>query len=289
MAGKTWSIFQLNAMDYTHDPVSAIAEAEATGEIAALFADIRETMQIPLLTSIWRTLVGVEGGLRTVWDAAKPLYETGQPAAALLKLREQAALPVPAPLAPGQLACAGVPQGDLPVIQAIVEAYNRSNGMNLIALTGLVVMPSGTPSNHPVPPAPPPGPALPPLPAQADVAAETWMLLQHINRFGAVPSEPGLATLWRHLAHWPGLLAVIHAGLAPLQQDGTIQRATRQVLEIAHAEGTRLAHLRPETVSMPEAARAMIANYVLNPGLVARMVAIGHGLARWLQPPDERA
>ena len=274
---------------YRHDPVSAITEAEATGETAALFADIRETMQLPLLTSIWRTLVAIEGGLRAVWDAAKPLYETGQPAAALLKLRERAALPVPEPLVPGQLACAGVPPSDLPVIRALVEAYNRSNGMNLMALTGLVVTPSGAPANDPAPPPPTPWPALPPVLAQADMAADTWTLLQHLNRFGAAPGEPGLATIWRHLAHWPGLLAVIHAGLAPLQQDGTIQHATRQVLEMAQAEGTRLAHLRPETVSMPQAARAMIANYVLNPGLVARMVAIGHGLARWLQPPDEQA
>ncbi len=62
-----------------HDPVSAIAEADATGETAALFADIRRTMQIPFVTSIWRTLAGVEGGLRAVWTAAKPLYASGQP------------------------------------------------------------------------------------------------------------------------------------------------------------------------------------------------------------------
>ena len=269
-------------MGYTHDPVSAIAEAEATGEIAELFADIRQTMQLPLLTSIWRTLVGVEGELRAVWRVAKPLYETGQPAVALVRLREQATLPVPTPLAPGQLACAGVPPDDLPAIRAIVAAYNRSNGMNLITLTSLVVTPSGMPPDDPLPPAPLPWPALPPLLAQDDMAEDTWMLLQHLNRFGAVPGEPGLATVWRHLAHWPGLLAVIHAGLAPLQRDGTIRRSIQQVLDIAHEEGARLAHLRPEVVSMPEAARAMIANYVLNPGLVARMVAIGHGLARWL-------
>lgn len=273
-------------MDYRHDPVSAIAESEATGETAAIFADIRETMQLPLLTSIWRTLVGIEGGLRAAWDAAKPLYETGQPAAACLKLRERVALPVPAPFVPGQLASAGVPRSDLPVIRAIVDVYNRSNGMNLMALTGLVVTPSSTPANNLVPPAPPLWPPLPPLLAQADMAVDTWTLLHRLNRFGAVPGEAGLATIWRHLAHWPGLLAVIHAGLGPLQQDGTIQCSIQQVLDFAQAEGARLAHLRPAVVSMPEAARTMIANYILNPGLVARMVAIGHGLARWLQPPD---
>ena len=37
---------------YGTDPVSAIAEADATGEVAEIFADIRATMDIPMLTSI---------------------------------------------------------------------------------------------------------------------------------------------------------------------------------------------------------------------------------------------
>ncbi len=90
---------------YRHDPVSAIAEAEATGETAVIFADIRQTMQLPLITSIWRTLAGVEGGLRAVWAVAKPLYESGQPDAALFRVFERAVLPVPEPLVPDQLDC----------------------------------------------------------------------------------------------------------------------------------------------------------------------------------------
>lgn len=269
-----------------HDPVSAISESDATGETAAIFADIRQTMQIPLITSIWRTLVDIEGGLKAAWEMAKPLYETGQPAAALFKLREQATLPVPEPLAPGQLRCAGVPETDLPAIRALIEAYNRSNGLNLMALTGLVMAPAGVHPNDPIPPDPSPWSALPSLLAPADIDTDVWTLLQHLNRFGAVPGEEGLATIWRHLAHWPGLLAVIYAGLAPLQRDGTIQGSTQHILDIAQTEGVRLAHLRPESDPLPAAARQMITNYVRNPGLVARMVAIGHGLARWLQLPD---
>ena len=109
------------------------------------------------------------------------LYETGQPAAALLKLRTRASLPVPEPLVPGQLASAGVSANDLPVIRALIEAYNRSNGMNLMVITALVVRPSGMLANAPVPPAPPPWPALPPLLAQPDMAADTWTLLQHVK------------------------------------------------------------------------------------------------------------
>ncbi len=274
--------------EYRHDPVSAIAEAEATGETAAVFADIRQTMRLPLVTSIWRTLAGVDGGLCAVWAAAKPLYASGQPDAALFRVLERVVLPVPGPLVPGQLDRAGIPADDLPVIRALLDAYNRSNGLNLMALTSLVVAPDGRPANYPVPPPPSPWPTLPPLLAQDDMAADTWILLHHLNRFGATPDEPGLATLWRHLAHWPGLLAVIHAGFAPLQKDGTIQRSIRQLLAGAQAEGASLAHLRPERIDMPETARAMVAQYARHPGLVVRMVAIGHGLAHWLRQAEKQ-
>jgi hypothetical protein len=281
-----------------HDPVAAIAESEATGETAAIFADIRKTMEIPLITSIWRTLAGVEGGLPAAWEAAKPLFETGQPAASLLKLRERAEradraervlLPVPEPPAAGQLACSGVSKADLTGIRALVAAYNRSNGMNLMALTALVVSPAGTPADYPTPSSPPPWPELPRLQAPAEIPHDSRTLLQQINRFGADAGEPGLATLWRHLARWPGLLAVLYSALAPLERDGTIRRSARQIVDIAQAEGARIAHLRPGNVSLPEAARTMIVNYVGVPGLVARMVSIGHGLARWLEEGDEGA
>ena len=45
--------------------MTAIAETDATGEIADIFADIRETMELPLITSIWRILVDIEDGLPT--------------------------------------------------------------------------------------------------------------------------------------------------------------------------------------------------------------------------------
>ena len=54
--------------NYGSDPVSAIVETEAAGETAEIFADIRATMEIPLLTSIWRTLVSIDGGLAAVWS-----------------------------------------------------------------------------------------------------------------------------------------------------------------------------------------------------------------------------
>ena len=53
-------------------------------------------------------LVDVEGGLRASWDGAKFLYKTGQPQAALSRICDEASLPIPEPITPGQLAAAGV-------------------------------------------------------------------------------------------------------------------------------------------------------------------------------------
>jgi len=273
---------------YVHDPVSAISESEATGETAAIFTDIRRCMRIPLLTSIWRTLAGIEGGLSAVWRAAKPLVESGRPAAAVQQLRDPNKLPVPEPLVEGQLACAGVEESQLFLIRSLIDAYNRSNGINLITLTALVIDPSGQAAaehspQHPETADPPPWPELPPLPEKNELSPQMGAFLERINRFGSVPDQPGLATIWRHLAHWPGFLAVVHAALAPLERNGTIRRSIEQLLEVTGQEAQRIVGLRPTTLSIPEPARGIIASYVLNPGLVVRMVSIGHGLAHWLQ------
>jgi hypothetical protein len=266
------------------DPVSAISEAEASGETAEIFADIRKTMQIPLLTSIWRMLAHIEGGLSAVWQAAKPLYETGQPALALKKMIEQTPLPLPLPLAPGQLFCSGVSQEDLVVIRALINAYNRSNGMNLLALAALVVPPSDEPTVIPIASVSQQSwPKLPTLPVPEEIDKATWQLLEYINRIGKTTPPSGIATLWRHLSHWPGLLAVIYTGYMPLHNDGTIERAKEKIHDIASREGAKLACLRPEIVSIPKEARKLIEQYAVEPGRVIRMVAIGHGLAHWLE------
>jgi hypothetical protein len=52
--------------DFAYDPVKAIDEAKTTGETVASFAEIRQTMPTPLVTSIWLGLAGIDDGLRLV-------------------------------------------------------------------------------------------------------------------------------------------------------------------------------------------------------------------------------
>ena len=172
-------------------------------------------------------------------------------------------------------------------IRNIVDAYTRSNSLNLLALSALHVepageLPQGTPAINAEP-----IPALPALLERDEIAPEIWQLLLKINQFGASPDEPGLATLWRHLAHWPNLLSDIYDALAQLEKEGAMVGSIRYVLEVAGREGKRLALLLPDNAEIPEPACTMIEKYVTHPGLVARMVAIGNGLSLWLQPDSD--
>ena len=64
------------------DPVAAITDAQARGEIAALYADIRATLGVPVVNLVWRHLATIEGALPWAWGAVRPAYRSGAVAAA---------------------------------------------------------------------------------------------------------------------------------------------------------------------------------------------------------------
>jgi len=271
--------------DFSYDPVTALDEAKATGEAAAIFADIRETMSLPLVTSIWRGLAGMDDSLPRVWAATKPLFLSGLPEAALTRALSDALLPRPEPLVPVQLSCIGLDGEDVQAIRTILAAYNRSNGMNLMALAALMSAPAQTRSAPAA--APPPSPKWPPLrplAAREAIADDVWEMVRHVNSFGAPGQDSAVATLWRHLAHWPALLALVCSAFTPLQSRGEIQAASARLAALALAEGARMAHLRPARLDFPPLAIATIRNYVKDPMQVCRMVVLGHALEQWLAP-----
>jgi hypothetical protein len=100
--------------DFAYDPVTAIDESAAVGDTARVFAEIRRTMGVPLVTSIWRGLAGMDDSLRPAWEAAKPIYESGEPERALARSIAAANLPSPEPRAPTALTCIGMTEGDVP-------------------------------------------------------------------------------------------------------------------------------------------------------------------------------
>jgi hypothetical protein len=79
--------------------------------------------------------------LALAWTAAKPIYESGEPERALKRAIAATGLPRPEPLAPTALACVGLTEGDIIAARTVIAAYNRSNGLNLMALAAFVASP----------------------------------------------------------------------------------------------------------------------------------------------------
>tara|TARA_B110000116_G_C16680614_1_gene510522 strand:- start:107 stop:979 length:873 start_codon:yes stop_codon:yes gene_type:complete len=266
------------------ETVTALAELDAKGVTAEIFADIRQTMRIPALTSIWRTMAASEEDLVATWQAVKPLYSTGQPEAALIRLRTEANLPDLGSVDKDELASAGLANDDIATATNILASYNRSNSLNLLTQTALVSERHGTYIEIPaVEPQAEIG-ELPRLLPREEISDPVWDVILKVNKYGTTPEDTGLATIYRHLAYWPGLIEVMQDRLEQAQQVGSIPIGAVSVVEIALEEGSRMAHLLDETDvnAISDFARNKIADYVDGPFHVARIVNIGTALSRWL-------
>lgn len=200
------------------DPIPAIPEAEATGEIAALYADIRGTLGVPMVNLVWRHLAATDGALAWAWRAVRPLYASGAVAATAAAFRDRLVLPPVPALAPEALSAAGIADSDRPTIRRILVSYDRGNTMNFVALGALQAMVRGT-DGAGERAGRPPGPAvegpLPPLPSLESLDAPTAALVRRLNAVGA-RDDRVVASLYRHLAPWPALLALLDVAVAPL-------------------------------------------------------------------------
>ena len=120
--------------------------------------------------------------------------------------------------------------------------------MNLVALAALV-SPRADEREEACPIAKPTWGAFPALMARGAIDDDTWDLIRHVNAFGAPSIDAHVATLWRHLGHWPNLLGLIYCAFAPLHADGSIAAATHRMVELTRKEGARMAQWRKEKIA----------------------------------------
>ena len=75
------------------DVLPYVSERDARGEIADIFADIRDTLRVPVVNLIWRHFATLDGGLLAAWEALRPIYASGAAEAAGARLLSGLALP----------------------------------------------------------------------------------------------------------------------------------------------------------------------------------------------------
>jgi len=235
------------------DPIPAISESEATGLIAEIFADIRHVYRVGVVNLIWRHLATIPGGLPWVWSTIRPLYVNRTVSQEAAALRAALSLPELPPWPVAALISAGLQDKDIAGIRTVLAAYDRTNAMALIAFLAVqfrlerVPLPADVVVCAPIPvPAEPERELpLPPLLALPDMSTSTAELVLAINGLGAMYREPILASMYRHLAHWPAYLALVWTMLAPLKLDQRLDSAIEDAIAQARARAQCLAAQLP--------------------------------------------
>ncbi len=239
------------------DPVAAISEAEARGETASLFADIRAVYGVSVVNLVWRHLATMPGALAHVWGALRPLYVDGTVAREAAALRGAMAVPFAPEVPRCVLEAAGLDAAARAGVAQVMAAYDRTNAMALVALSAARARLEGRGGEAWQPGAvvaPEAALALPKLLDLAEMAPATAELVRALNRLGSTRPDPVLASMWRNLAHWPGFLALCWPVLAPLDADRHLERAIAGGLALAR----RRAGTLPRVADVPPLDAALV-------------------------------
>ena len=103
------------------DTLPAVSEETATGEIAELFGDIRETLNVSAINFVCRHIATIDGGLRWAWEAAKPMFVSGVVETESEHFMAELSFPQLPSLSETTLSLVGVNGEDKEIIAAILD------------------------------------------------------------------------------------------------------------------------------------------------------------------------
>ncbi len=262
------------------DPVPAVSEVDATGEIATLYKDIRATLGVPVVNLIWRHLAVFPGGLRWAWESLQPVYSSGTIAIEAEALRAGLGVPAIPGLTGSVLAAVGLSSSDVQWIKMILDSYERSNAMNIIALGALLARLEGSDARTEL--ALPQGEIggnvegeMPPLLTLDQMDPHVRELVEALNAVG--DRSEILASMYRHLANWPPYLGVVSVLVTPFAEEGRLEPLIQAVI----ADGRRRDAALAGNLATPDMAlqqsvkdemRAALNRFIDGP--IGKMIAI---------------
>lgn len=266
------------------DTLPAISENKASGEIAELYDDIRATLNVSAINYVWRHIATIDGGLRWAWEAARPMFVSGRVEREGEHLQAQLSYPKLSHLSDSVLSLVGVDREGRDAIVAILDTYNRGNLLNMLALSALVVEPAKPPSGNstqadlPFTAAP-----LPPIPEMIDLSDEVRDQVLALNGLGAKPGPNRVvASIYKHIALWPGYLSLSWVQLAPMHADGSLLRSVEDTRVKARRYAAYLAADLGPRPPGPVADRVRSTVVEFTDTAIVRMIPIGQMLRQSL-------
>ena len=269
-----------------------IPETEATGVIRELYEDIKVTMNIGMINLIYRRMASVDGVLEWFWHAVRPVLVSGEVDRALSSLTSDLDWRI-VPEAPAS-SLSSLDLGDREVenLIRVVEDYNRGNSLNLLLLTAvgerlrsggpIVGVLSAAKKDPLVKPL-----DLPSIVPMSDMSQETASLVRALSAPISPAHQPLIPSLFRHLARWPGFLAVVSPYLADMISSGELSRMSNILQGYAAdwATGVSRKIQMPVNATTPDEAVQKFwldewQAYTSKP--IPEMIVVGHSLRPYL-------
>lgn len=254
-----------------------LAERAATGDKAAIYADIRRLGGVPMVALIFRHLATLPGALEWMWSALEPAWRSGDVQEAAWRVARATPLAPMAMMRQPALDVLGMDETAMREVRAVLGAYNRANPENMLTILCVLRLLAGhVASRSAVVRAWTPPPAHEGLAPMGDIAtlpAEVNALLALV----AAPGEPGaprvVQSLYRHFAHRPAFLALAVTLLRQRFDDGSIDEGVSQVHRAMSAAAERIV----EGVSAPPAPHPGIAPVCARFGgaVIPQMIVVG--------------
>src|SRR5262245_54953923 len=211
-----------------------LAERDATGDAARIYAEIRTLCAVPYVSSMQRHLATRPGWLEWAWAALRPVFAEGAAQTTAWRLVGTLDVPPLPPLSSSALRVLGVDATGARAIRAACESFVRVSPTNLV-FSGLLrrllagERPKGAGGSGAgwTPPADPG--ALPPLVDPAGLPPDQRAVLLDLGT--EVDGRPFVPGLYRMLANWPAYLAHVATLLRPRFTDPATGACCRAVLD----------------------------------------------------------
>jgi hypothetical protein len=257
-----------------------LSERDATGDKAAIYADIRRLGGVPMVALIFRHLATRPGVLEWAWDAMGPAWRSGLLQETAWRIAREAPLVPIARMPREALAVLGVDATAVGEIRLACEAYNRANPENMLSVLCLLRVLGGrfvTPAKAGAQSAswtPPPEPGL--LVPMIDVKTMNPQLSALLDLVAA-PGEPGaprvVQSLYRHLAQHPAYLALAVTLLRQRFDDGSIDAATEAMVQRMNAAADDIARSMDAGPVPDEGVREVLARF--SGAVIPQMIVVG--------------
>jgi len=277
--------------------LAEIPETNARGRVGDIYADIRATLQVPVVSTIYRQLAVMPEALEWAWLSVRPHLLSGAVArqAEVLRRDVQRVLDVCRPAAaPAHVVILPAQKRDA---ANVVQGYELASRMNLVCFTHLLRQPgvgrsaanqpwaikghtqAASAAALPV--------ALPRMPELGDLAPEVLARVRRLNRLGEYAEPRTVAGLYRHLAVWPQFLEAVEAWLTPWNRDGALLKLRETALDSA----AKQARLHPLRMQAPDARvelqfRGQL--QLFSGVVIPKMIPVGLLLNNWLRRDPAR-